>query len=202
MNERERAFQTALQSAIRNAAEAGETAQPVGPGSDTFQVTPQDLLDTPELFWVGGECADGADWTPDVGTFQEAGVMTGNAGLVVTLPTGEQFQVTIVQSVAAPPQDLRDPSPAEVPAFLDMEPGEQRHHLEEIHGIPDRFHHRLVADSTHDEDQKRMDYEHTHRPAQPVKCAWCGDSDETTETGRIVHGTHQNCASPAQVLGQ
>jgi hypothetical protein len=105
MNERERAFQTALQSAIRNAAEAGEVAAPIGPGSDDFTITPQDLLDCPELFWVGGEAAEGAEWTPDVGTFEEAGVMSGNAGLVVTLPTGEQFQVRIVQSGFAPAAD-------------------------------------------------------------------------------------------------
>ena len=33
-----------------------------------------------------------------VRTFEEAGVMTWNKGLVLTLPDGTEFQVTIVQS--------------------------------------------------------------------------------------------------------
>ena len=33
-----------------------------------------------------------------VQTFEEAGVMTYNKGLVITLPDGSEFQVTIVQS--------------------------------------------------------------------------------------------------------
>ena len=33
-----------------------------------------------------------------VTTFQEAGVLTMNRGLVVSLPDGEEFQVTIVES--------------------------------------------------------------------------------------------------------
>ena len=31
-------------------------------------------------------------------TFEEAGVMTYNKGLVITLPDGSEYQVTIVQS--------------------------------------------------------------------------------------------------------
>ena len=33
-----------------------------------------------------------------VRTFEEAGVMTYNRGLVIRLPCGEEFQLTIVQS--------------------------------------------------------------------------------------------------------
>ena len=33
-----------------------------------------------------------------VQTFEEAGVMTRDAGLVITLPDGTEFQLTIVQS--------------------------------------------------------------------------------------------------------
>ena len=44
-----------------------------------------------------GELAlDGAN----VGTFAEAGVMTMNEGLVITLADGSEFQVTVVQSRA------------------------------------------------------------------------------------------------------
>ncbi len=31
-------------------------------------------------------------------SFEERGVLTGNAGIVVTLESGEEFQLTIVQS--------------------------------------------------------------------------------------------------------
>lgn len=34
----------------------------------------------------------------EVRTYAEAGVLTGNAGLVVTLADGSKFQITIVQS--------------------------------------------------------------------------------------------------------
>ncbi len=33
-----------------------------------------------------------------VGTFEQHGIMTSNKGLVVTLPSGQQFQITIVHS--------------------------------------------------------------------------------------------------------
>jgi hypothetical protein len=33
-----------------------------------------------------------------VGTFEEHGVLTGNRGLVVELPGGQEFQLTIVES--------------------------------------------------------------------------------------------------------
>jgi len=33
-----------------------------------------------------------------VTTFREAGVLTGNRGLVVEFPHGQQFQITIVES--------------------------------------------------------------------------------------------------------
>lgn len=35
---------------------------------------------------------------PQTQTFDEAGIMTFNKGLVVTLPDGSEFQLTIVQS--------------------------------------------------------------------------------------------------------
>ncbi len=34
----------------------------------------------------------------DATTFQEAGVLTNNRGLVITLANGQEFQVTIVES--------------------------------------------------------------------------------------------------------
>jgi hypothetical protein len=48
-----------------------------------------DALGEPEL--------DGAN----VGTFVDAGVLTADAGLVVTLHDGSKFQVTVVQSKGA-----------------------------------------------------------------------------------------------------
>ena len=50
-----------------------------------------------------GETGDGID--PDsvrsVVPYREVGMLTGNAGLVVTMNDGSEFQVTIVQSKAA-----------------------------------------------------------------------------------------------------
>jgi hypothetical protein len=34
----------------------------------------------------------------EVATFEECGVLTHNRGLVITLPGGDEFQLTIVQS--------------------------------------------------------------------------------------------------------
>lgn len=45
------------------------------------------------------ECADTQDIEEcRVSTFDEAGLLTSNRGLVVRLASGEEFQVTIVQS--------------------------------------------------------------------------------------------------------
>lgn len=45
-----------------------------------------------------GDCAlDGAN----VGTFEVAGVMTDDAGLIITLHDGSEFQITVVQSKGA-----------------------------------------------------------------------------------------------------
>lgn len=53
---------------------------------ESFDGCGADALGEPEL--------DGAN----VGTFHEAGVMTADAGLVVTLADGSEFQVMMVQS--------------------------------------------------------------------------------------------------------
>jgi len=34
----------------------------------------------------------------NVATYREAGIMSGNAGIVVTMKDGSEFQVTVVQS--------------------------------------------------------------------------------------------------------
>ena len=41
---------------------------------------------------------DGLDDIENISTFEEAGVLTNNAGLVVRLGDGSEFQITIVQS--------------------------------------------------------------------------------------------------------
>ena len=47
-----------------------------------------------------GETGEGidADSVRSVVPYREAGVLTGNAGLVVTMNDGSEFQLTIVQS--------------------------------------------------------------------------------------------------------
>lgn len=46
-----------------------------------------------------GWCGDGLAWEDvRVETYENAGVMTYNKGLVLTLPDGSEFQITIVQS--------------------------------------------------------------------------------------------------------
>jgi hypothetical protein len=56
---------------------------------DTYVDCGAEALGEPEL--------DGAS----VGTLAEAGVITADAGLVVTLEDGSEFQVTVVQSRSA-----------------------------------------------------------------------------------------------------
>ncbi len=52
----------------------------------------------PEAFGVE---EDDANYLRDVVTYDEAGVLTRNKGLVVRLETGDEFQITIVQSARA-----------------------------------------------------------------------------------------------------
>ena len=64
------------------------------------QVTENILQDG--LMELVSEAADdsfGIDWEDArVRTFEQAGVMTYNKGLVISLPDGTEFQLTIVQS--------------------------------------------------------------------------------------------------------
>lgn len=46
------------------------------------------------------EC-EGLDNVRSVRTFEDEGVMTNDAGLVITLDDGSEFQLTIVQSMVA-----------------------------------------------------------------------------------------------------
>ena len=60
---------------------------------DTMQEGLRELIETAEedSFGIGWEDAR-------VRTFEQAGVMTYNKGLVISLPDGTEFQLTIVQS--------------------------------------------------------------------------------------------------------
>ena len=60
---------------------------------DTMQDGLQELIETAEedSFGIGWEEAE-------VRTFLQAGIMTYNKGLVISLPDGTEFQLTIVQS--------------------------------------------------------------------------------------------------------
>ena len=60
---------------------------------DTMQEGIRELIETAEedSFGIGWEEAE-------VRTFQQAGIMTYNKGLVISLPDGTEFQLTIVQS--------------------------------------------------------------------------------------------------------
>ena len=60
---------------------------------DTMQDGLRELIETAEedSFGIGWEEAE-------VRTFQHAGIMTYNKGLVISLPDGTEFQLTIVQS--------------------------------------------------------------------------------------------------------
>ncbi len=60
---------------------------------DTMQDGLRELIETAEedSFGIGWEEAE-------VRTFQQAGIMTYNKGLVISLPNGTEFQLTIVQS--------------------------------------------------------------------------------------------------------
>ncbi len=60
---------------------------------DTMQEGLRELIETSceDSFGIGWEEAQ-------VRTFEQAGIMTYNKGLVITLPDGSEFQLTIVQS--------------------------------------------------------------------------------------------------------
>ena len=60
---------------------------------DTMQEGLRELIETAEedSFGIGWEEAR-------VRTFEQAGIMTYNKGLVISLPDGTEFQLTIVQS--------------------------------------------------------------------------------------------------------
>ena len=60
---------------------------------DTMQDGLRELIETAEedSFGIGWEEAE-------VRTFQQVGIMTYNKGLVISLPDGTEFQLTIVQS--------------------------------------------------------------------------------------------------------
>ena len=60
---------------------------------DTMQEGLRELIETAEedSFGIGWEDAR-------VRTFEQAGIMTYNKGLVISLPDGTEFQLTIVQS--------------------------------------------------------------------------------------------------------
>jgi hypothetical protein len=78
--------------------------------------------------------------------------------------------------------------------FDAMEPEEQRHHIEEVHGILYLRDDTLVVQ--HDEDHQRLAYDHEHdacRPAPPVSeeqprndktCSACGDKYGSQEEPR------------------
>ena len=63
------------------------------------QIDEQTLQDgLRELILEGGDSSE-IDWeNMTVQTFAEAGVLTWDKGLVITLPDGSEYQVTIVQS--------------------------------------------------------------------------------------------------------
>ena len=66
----------------------------------TEEVTEDMLQDgLMELIQTASEDSFGVGWdNANVRTFEQAGVMTYNKGLVITLPDGSEYQITIVQS--------------------------------------------------------------------------------------------------------
>ena len=67
---------------------------------DEAQVTEDTMQDgLRELSETAEEDSFGIGWEEaEVHTFQQAGIMTYNKGLVISLPDGTEFQLTIVQS--------------------------------------------------------------------------------------------------------
>ena len=67
---------------------------------DEAQVTEDTMQDgLRELSETAEEDSFGIGWEEaEVRTFQQAGIMTYNKGLVISLPDGTEFQLTIVQS--------------------------------------------------------------------------------------------------------
>jgi hypothetical protein len=68
---------------------------------------------------------------------------------------------------------------AAVEPFERMLPQEQRHHLEEVHGIPDQFPDRLLAGRSHTQDHKLIDYPHIH---DDRTCHGYGPAPENDDT--------------------
>lgn len=60
-----------------------------------FRAALEEVLEAAEE--AGIECESGALGIASVETFRQAGFMTNNEGLVVTLETGEEFELTIVR---------------------------------------------------------------------------------------------------------
>ena len=54
------------------------------------------------------------DQKPQVNSFEDAGLMTRNKGIVVYLEDGSEFQVTVVQSVVGESDDEEDDEEEEV----------------------------------------------------------------------------------------
>ena len=50
-----------------------------------------DLIEQDEELWSDGD-------KPTVRSFEDAGVMTRNAGLVLRAPDGQEFQISVVKS--------------------------------------------------------------------------------------------------------
>ena len=74
-------IQTTLLNAIENIAEARLDSRNDGALADRMR----DLIDD----------AEGLD---DAMSFRDAGVLTDNAGVIIRLANGDEFQITIVQS--------------------------------------------------------------------------------------------------------
>ena len=60
-----------------------------------FSMALEDILEDLNFTWTEGE--DVLD-VRRVSSFEDRGVLTGDSGIVVTLESGEEFQLTIVQS--------------------------------------------------------------------------------------------------------
>ena len=70
-------------------------------GETDFESTLQSILE--DCCWneFSNEVTDIPEITESVQTFQDAGVLTNNKGLIITLEDGSEFQITIVQSKLA-----------------------------------------------------------------------------------------------------
>ena len=68
----------------------------------TYQNTLKELLE--QMMWMGTDelntfgLPDQIDNISNVSTFEEAGILTTDAGIVIDLVNGQQLQVTIIRS--------------------------------------------------------------------------------------------------------